>query len=120
MFEKPNEPSFGIIIQTGENEFIVIGMNLTVFFTSEKNDTIGYIGQVYEGRYENKKWINSRMMNGDETYHNSRLRVFGRTFETTEDIVKVTKKEGEPDAYSPATKQSIVTPGIYKVFTYER
>ena len=95
-------------------------MNLTVFFSSEKKDTVGYIGQVYEGRYENKKWVATRLMNGDETYHNSRLRVFGRAFETSKDIVKETKKEGEPDAYSPATKQSITTPGIYKVTTYER
>jgi hypothetical protein len=60
------------------------------------------------------------MMNGDETYHNSRLRVFGRTFKTENEIVKETKKEGEPDAYSPATKKIITTPGIYKVFTYMR
>jgi len=120
VFEKPNEPSFGIIIQESEHEFIVIGMNLTVFFSSEKKDTVGYIGQVYEGRYENKKWVATRLMNGDETYHNSRLRVFGRAFETSKDIVKVTKKEGEPDAYSPATKQKIVTTGVYRVITYER
>jgi hypothetical protein len=120
VYEKPNQPSFGIIIQESKHEFIVIGMNLTVFFSSEKKDTVGYIGQVYEGRYENKKWVATRLMNGDETYHNSRLRVFGRTFETTEDIIKETKKEGEPDAYSPATKQKIITPGVYRVIIYER
>jgi hypothetical protein len=120
MYEKPNEPSFGIIIQSDSDEFIVIGMNMSIYFESEVKNTVGYIGQVFEGRYENEKWITTRMMNGDETYHNSRLRVFGRTFETTQDIDKVTKKDGEPDAYSPATKQSIVTPGIYKVFTYKR
>ena len=120
VYEKSNEPSFGIIIQTDEHNFTVIGMNLTVFFSSVKKNTVGYIGQVYEGRYDNQKWITTRLMNGDETYHNSRLRVFGRTFETEDNIVKAPKKEGEPDAYSPATKQRIVTPGIYKVITYER
>lgn len=120
MYEKPNEPSFGIIIQSDSNEFIVIGMNMSIYFSSEVKNTIGYIGQVFEGRYENKKWVTTRMMNGDETYHNSRLRVFGRTFETTEDTVLTSKKEGEPDAYSPSTKKKIVTPGIYKVITYER
>ena len=120
VFEKSNEPSFGIIIQKSDVEFIVIGMNLTVFFSSEKKGAIGYIGHVYEGRYEDEKWVTTRMMNGDETYHNSRLRVFGRTLETEKDIVKVTKKEGEPDAYSPATKEKITTPGVYKVVTYER
>jgi beta-galactosidase GanA len=120
MYEKPNESSFGIIIQSDSDEFIVIGMNMSIYFSSEVKNTIGYIGQVFEGRYENKKWITTRMMNGDETYHNSRLRVFGRTFVTNENIVQPVKKEGEPDAYSPATKQSIVTPGIYKVITYKR
>lgn len=120
MYDKPNEPSFGIIIQTDANEFMVIGMNMNLFFESELKNTIGYIGQVFEGRFEGEKWVTTRMLNGDETYHNARLRVFGRTFETEENIVNVTKKEGEPDAYSPATKQTIATPGIYKVITYKR
>jgi hypothetical protein len=34
----------------------------------------------------------TRMTNGNETYHNSRLRVSGRKFKTEKDIVKVTKK----------------------------
>lgn len=120
MYEKPNEPSFGVIIQSDSDEFIVIGMNMSIYFDSEVKNTIGYIGQVFEGKYENEKWVTTRMMNGDETYHNSRLRVFGRTFETSEDLVKNQKKEGEPDAYSPATKQKIVTPGLYKVIVYKR
>ena len=120
MYEKPNEPSFGIIIQEDNNEFIVIGMNMSIYFTSEVKKNIGYIGQALEGRFENEIWVTNRMMNGDETYHNSRLRVFGRTFKTENEIVKETKKEGEPDAYSPATKKIITTPGIYKVFTYMR
>jgi hypothetical protein len=120
MYEKPNEPSFGIIIQEDNNEFIVIGMNMSIYFTSEVKKNIGYIGQALEGRFENEMWVTNRMMNGDETYHNSRLRVFGRTFKTENEIVKETKKEGEPDAYSPATKKIITTPGIYKVFTYMR
>lgn len=120
MYEKPNEPSFGIVIQTGENEFIVAGMNMSVYFTSEVKDNIGYIGQVFEGKFEDHKWVTTRMMNGDETYHNSRLRVFGRTFNTNENLEKIEKKEGDPDAYSPATKKVITTPGIYKVITYMR
>jgi hypothetical protein len=120
MYEKPDEPSFGIIIQTNDDEFTVIGMNLTVYFTSEVKNKVGYIGQVFEGRYENEKWVKTRMLNGDETYHNSRLRVFGRQFTSTEKLDKKVKKEGDPDAYSPATQKSINTPGIYKVVVYQR
>lgn len=120
MYEKPEEPSFGIIIHTDDDEFTVIGMNLTVYFTSEVKGNIGYIGQVFEGRFEGKNWVTTRMMNGDETYHNSRLRVFGRQFTTEEELEEKEKKQGEPDAYSPATQKSITTPGIHKVIVYQR
>lgn len=119
MYEKPNEPSFGIIIHTKADEFIVIGMNLTVFFSSEVKGSIGYIGQVFEGRYEDKNWITTRMLNGDETYHNSRLRVLGRQFTIDEKLEKE-EKQGGPDEYSPATLKQISTPGIYKVIVYKR
>ncbi len=120
MYEKPNEPSFGIVIQTEDDEFIVAGMNLSVYFTSEVKGKIGYIGQVYEGRFDDENFVPTRMMNGDETYHNSRLRVFGRLFTSSEKLEKTEKKEGDPDAYSPATQKSIITPGIYKVIVYQR
>ncbi len=120
MYEKPEEPSFGIILHTDDDEFIVIGMNLTVFYSSEVKGKIGYIGQVYEGRFEGENWVTTRMLNGDETYHNSRLRVIGRQFITEEKLQEKEKKQGEPDEYSPATIKSISTPGIYKVITYMR
>lgn len=120
MYEKPDEPSFGIIIQTDEEEFTVIGMNLTVYFTSEVKNKIGYIGQVLEGRYEDKNWVTIRMLNGDETFHNSRLRVFGRQFTSDEKLEEAEKKQGDPDAYSPATQKTITTPGVYKVLVYQR
>jgi len=120
MYENKNEPSFGIIIQAENDQFIVIGMNLSIYFYSEVKEKIGYIGQVFEGRYENEKWISTRMLNGDETFHNSRLRVFGRKFLTNEQLDVVDKKQGEPDAYSPATNKEITTPGIYHVIVYQR
>lgn len=120
MYEKPNEPSFGIIIQTNDDEFLVIGMNLSLYFYSEVKGNTGYIGQVFEGRFESENWVTTRMMNGDETFHNSRLRVFGRQFTSTEELEKIEKKQGDPDAYSPATQKTISTPGIYKVIVYQR
>lgn len=120
MYEKPDEPSFGIIIHTVSDEFIMIGLNLTVYFTSEVKGNTGYIGQVFEGRYEGENWVTTRMLNGDETYHNSRLRVIGRQFTTEEKLEEKEKKQGEPDEYSPATQKRISTPGIYKVVVYHR
>lgn len=120
MYEKPDEPSFGIIIQTDDDEFLVAGMNLTVYFTSEVKNKTGYIGQVFEGRFEGETFLPTRMMNGDETFHNSRLRVFGRQFTSNEKLEEVDKKQGDPDAYSPATQKTITTPGVYKVIVYQR
>jgi beta-galactosidase GanA len=120
MYEKPDEPAFGIIIHTEADEFVVIGMNLSVYFESELKDKIGYIGQVFEGRFENEQWITTRLLNGDETFHNSRLRVFGRKFMTEQKLGNAHRKQGDPDAYSPATNVEVATPGIYKVVTYKR
>jgi beta-galactosidase GanA len=119
-YEKPDEPCFGIIIQTGDEEFTVIGMNLKIFFESTKKGEIGHIGQVWEGRYENEQWIPTRLMNGDETWHNAVTRVFGRTYKSSVDLSDEEKKQGNPNAYSPETKKVITTPGVYKVMTYRR
>ncbi len=59
------------------------------------------------------------MLNGDETYHNSRLRVLGRQF-TIDEKLEREEKQGEPDEYFPATLKQIGTPGIYKVIVYKR
>jgi len=120
IYENLEEPSFGIIIQTNNNEFTMVGMNLKISFESTKKGEIGYIGQVWEGGYKNEEWIPTRLMNGDESWHNEVVRVFGRTFESSVELTKEEKLQGDPDAYSPATKQKIVTPGVYKVITYKR
>lgn len=60
------------------------------------------------------------MLNGDETYHNSRLRVLGRNFQSEEKKSIKESYSNDPFVYSPATKQYISTPGIYKVIVYQR
>lgn len=120
IYEKPDEPCFGIIIQTGYEEFTVVGMNLKIFFESTKKGEIGHIGQVWEGRYEGENWIPTRLMNGDETWHNAVIRVFGRTFKSSVDLTDEEKKQGNPNAYTPETKKAVTTPGVYKVIMYRR
>lgn len=115
-----NEPGFGIVIQTAEDKFIIAGMNFRIYFESTKKEETGYIGQVWEGRYENEKWIPTRLLNGDESWHNEVIKVFGRTFESSVELTNEEKLQGAPDAYSPATKHRISTPGVYKVITYKR
>lgn len=123
--QDPDKPAYGLIIKTGEHEFIVSGMNFKAWFSrpSGKNK-ITYIGQVAEGRFEDGEWIETRWLNGDETYHNELFRALGRQinvndqFERKETITEV----GDEDqfVYSPGSVGAIDTPGVYKVLLYER
>ena len=120
-YESDTEPCFGLLIQTSEYEFVVAGVNLKIFLESAKEGIVKYIGQVWEGRYEGEKWVPTRLLNGDESHHNEAIRVFGRANETDEYLKEQSaSKDGEPFGYSPAKKKTILTPGVYKVITYDR
>ncbi len=120
----PTQPAFGLIINTGENQFLVAGMNFKVTFRKDSGDQINYIGKVTEGRFQEGNWVETRWLNGDETYHHELLRVIGREIridskfqfkETDLDVV-----EGDQFVYSPGGANTITTPGIYKVILYQR
>lgn len=120
----PDEPAFGLVIQTKPFEFLLVGMNYKAEFSQSKGNQITYIDQVTEGRYVDSKWVEGRWLNGDETYHNELVRIFGRevtidaNFEFKE--TKLDVSEGEQFVYSPGDTRSISTPGIYKVILYQR
>jgi hypothetical protein len=120
-YEDLSEPAYGLIVQTAEDEFIVAGMNFKVFF-SHAGDRVGYIGQVWEGRYEDTVWIPGRLLNGDETWHNAVLRVFGREHISSdrEEALEAVANSDIPFTYSANQNKLIATPGIYKVKTYLR
>jgi beta-galactosidase GanA len=60
--------AFGMIINTGPDEFLLAGNYFSVHF-SAASPGLKYaeIAQVWEGRYENGRWIPGRCLNGDET-----------------------------------------------------
>lgn len=70
-YNKKEEPAFGMIIQTGKEQFVISGMNFTLRISSVKKNKMAYFLQIWEGEFENEKWISSRLLNGDETLHNS-------------------------------------------------
>ncbi|MEM9895526.1 MAG: DUF5597 domain-containing protein [Bacteroidota bacterium] len=122
--QDPNEPAFGLIIHTAENEFLISGMNFKAWFEKDLDKKVTYIGKVTEGRFDNDQWIETRWLNGDETYHNSLFRALGReiengsSFEFQETDLEVS---GEDQfVYSPGSKGKVIVPGIYKVLLYER
>jgi beta-galactosidase GanA len=69
----------GLVIQTGEDEFIVAGMGLTVVFGSADGAMVG-IEKSVEGSYQNGRWIEGRWMNGDETHQGRHIGLPGSAF----------------------------------------
>lgn len=114
--------AYGLIIQTEENEFVVAGINLKVYFTSTNAKKTGYIRQVWEGGYHTDgKWEATRLLNGDETYHNAVLIAKGRRTFTSEKANNYNADHSdEIFVYSPTSYQAIWSPAIYRVTTYLR
>jgi beta-galactosidase GanA len=63
--------AFGLIINTGPDEFLLAGNYFSVHFSAySPGSQHAEIAQVWEGRYENGGWIPGRCLNGDETAAN--------------------------------------------------
>ncbi len=59
---------FGLIINTGPDEFLFFGSNLTPSFAADSpGPSRVLVGWRDEGRYEKGKWIAGRRLNGDES-----------------------------------------------------
>lgn len=108
------KPAFGLVVNTVDNEFMVVEKNFKVTFQKTAGNQIIYIGKVTEGRF----------VNGDGTYHHKLLRAIGREvriesrYQSKETYIKV--KAGEQFVYSPSAIESIITSGIYKIILYQR
>ena len=68
--------SGGLIIQTGQNDFVIAGTGIVVTFSSAKdpNSFVGIL-QAYEGEYMNGQWIPGRRMNGDQDHQGRHIRI---------------------------------------------
>ena len=66
----------GIIIQEGENDFIIAGTGIVVTFSVNgvSNVTTGIL-QADEGKYVNGKWQPGRRMNGDQDHQGRHIRI---------------------------------------------
>ncbi|HEY8659778.1 MAG TPA: DUF5597 domain-containing protein [Hanamia sp.] len=74
---KPDWPSSGaIIIQKGENKFIIAGTGVVVTFSVNGSNKIsaGILNAV-EGKYVNGKWVSGRRMNGDQDHQGRHIRI---------------------------------------------
>jgi hypothetical protein len=58
---------YGILINSGTDEYIIFGNNIQVSFTpNTPGPAIAAIAQLDEGKFENGKWIQGRRLNGDD------------------------------------------------------
>ncbi|MFL9485220.1 DUF5597 domain-containing protein [Chitinophagaceae bacterium LWZ2-11] len=66
----------GIIIQTGEDEFIIGGTGIVCTFSLAipSQDSIGIL-KTDEGKFVNGKWLPGRRMNGDQDHQGRHVRV---------------------------------------------
>lgn len=58
--------AYGVIIQTGDNDFIVSGINSKIMFYSRDEKLVADIGEVLEGAFKADAWTTYRQLNGDE------------------------------------------------------
>lgn len=113
---------YGLVIQTAPDEYLVAGITARLKFESKNPSKKIRIGQVFEGGFEGEKWVSSRMLNGDETWHHDYLIVTGRKTmiaHTLEgQIIPPQPGPGQPVLES-AKNTEVQTSAVYKVITYE-
>jgi hypothetical protein len=66
-WEKPDIAG-GLIIKTGQQEFICAGKALDVFFIPRDDSMRVAVDAVDEGTFKDGKWISERRLNGDEVH----------------------------------------------------
>lgn len=113
---------YGIIVQTGEDEFVVIGIHLQLKFRPVHKDDVAVVGQVLEGTMKRGQWETIRLLNGDESGSDYTADIPGRHYYTT---MANGNFSAEPAwVYIPGleqvteggvTKHLVEAPGIYKV-----
>lgn len=64
--EPAKSTGYGLVIQTGEDEFLIVGRAIDVTFTADGGSA--EIDSAEEGTFEKGQWIPGRTMNGDERY----------------------------------------------------
>lgn len=119
-----DQPAYGLIIRTGPLEFYIAGVNLNVRFESKSASQVVYIADVFEGQFCNRQWQAGRLLNGDETFHNERVRVYGRTAVTGPTFATDIDLPPQPTASTMSANTArhgeITPPGVYRVRLYKR
>ncbi len=121
-------PAYGLLLRTGPTEFYVAGVNLIVEFKSKVAGRIARIAEVHDGQFVGGAWRQGRLLNGDDTFHNAAVRVYGRSWIAGPTFASDVNLPPQPtianvitsvSAAGPANGQ-VPVPGIYRVHLYWR
>jgi beta-galactosidase GanA len=70
----------GLVIQTGDNEFIVAGKGIVVVFKDAEGKAMVGLDKVTEGSFVGGKWKEGRWLNGDQTHQGRHIRIPAEEF----------------------------------------
>jgi len=125
-FIEKGKNAYGIIIQTGEDDYLIAGINMKVSFLPINATKKPLIGEVQEGGFKKDVWLPYRYLNGDETWHNSYLFARGRSYSAVSEKGKLLFKQVlapipvlHTNLEGSLQQQQVECPGIYKVKLYQ-
>ena len=74
--QSPNVLSGGLVIATGDGEYVFAGTGLTITFEANNpgEPLVGLLS-VDEGKYVNGQWVAGRRLNGDQTHQGRHVRL---------------------------------------------
>ena len=128
-YPRADLPAYGLVIRTERDEFVIAGVNLIVEFKSRDSARVAKIAEVHDGQFARGQWKPGRLLNGDDTFHNAAVRVYGRswingpTFKADADLPPqptVANAVNAPAAAVASAATAQPTPGIYHVKLYWR
>jgi beta-galactosidase GanA len=88
IFGNTTGSGYGMVIATGKDEFVGVGVGFRVAFTPQTpGPALAGIGSVDEGTFADGKWVPGRRLNGDEDDQGQRWRMGGSKPEVTRCVV---------------------------------
>lgn len=62
----PDDSGYAIAVQLSDDELLFLGSNIRITFLPKEGNSVVGLARVAEGRFENGKWIEGRILNGDQ------------------------------------------------------
>lgn len=120
-YQGNEDPSYGLVIQTGPDEFILSGMRSSVWFSATDPQQKTGIAYTWEGGYTNGTWKTLRWLNGDEASADG-FGMYGRKSYYATTLTQAGELPPQPiegmEQKAGTEVKEIIEPGIYRVKLY--